>query len=938
MRLPTSWLSRLKQRDTFALRIGVAVAACMLIAVTIAAAVAYGNTRLIVEEKEALAMAAQLDLIGERVEQSLQAAVQLGRDLAADESISSALLDDDGLERFLLPVLRLAKVSLAHQFANSKSGISEPDVLLLDFSGNEVAPWKAANAVSFAGESWVKAVMGGQTQVQFIDGTELLQVAFPVSSPFTGKPEGILVVRMSIAQVARAASSDRWRASVGPLRKLESLSKDTSLRIAMRPLELASPLNELGWQAALGYPVAMLARQARSILWSSLVAILVGIPLIIVVAIVIGRQLARPLSFLALDAMRLSDPDASFAFDPLQSGHGTSEVKALARVLRESRTKLFESMSAMRLSQQGLNAAEEGNVISDARITPTPVVYVNTAFETISGFRREELLGRTCPLLTVAPPDDPDLATLRRALDTGERCDVTVRSVHRDGTEFWDEVRLAPLRDSDGELTHVIALHKDVSEGRQNQERLLELQKMEAVGQLTGGLAHDFNNLMGIVVGNLDLLEENLSGDAAVRHQHQAALDAALRASEVARSLLAVARRQPLELVARDVSHLILEMVPLLRTSAGGAVRIEQDFSLEPMVARLDAAGLSNVVLNLVINARDAMTKTDREKVLTLRTRGAQFPAGNGHGLAPGPYVAIEVADNGCGMSVETSSRAFEPFFTTKERGKGTGLGLAMVYGFAKQLHGTATIDSVPAKGTIVTVYLPRLDLTGSAPNEAAKQTPIDAHAPAQNGDAISVGIGVQDHNRADPVNMEAAVGGSDAVRAEAGNEQSRVSQQSSSRSKQMTEPKQPSQASTPDPATQDPASQDATTDVDGQGKVLVVDDEEGLCELACLWIEAMGYEVEGVHSPAEALELLQQKRYEILFSDVVMPGGIDGVQLAREALRLDPSIKILLASGYAKALLDEQDPPGPLLNKPYRKPDLVNAFESLNDVRSSSG
>ena len=933
MRLPISWLSRLKQRDTFALRIGVAVAACMLIAVTIAAAVAYRNTRLIVEEKEALAMATQLDLLGERVEQSLQAAVELGRDLSTDGAISSALLDDDGLERFLRPVLRLAKGSLAHQFATSKSGLSDPDVLLLDFAGNELAPWKAANAVSFAGESWVKAVMGGQTQVQFIDETDLLQVVFPVSSPFTGKPEGILVVRMSIAQVARAASSDRWRASVGPPSKLESLSKDTRLRVAMRPLELVSPLSELGWQAALGYPVAMLARQARSILWSSLVAILVSIPLIVIVAIVIGRQLARPLSFLALDATRISDPDASFAFDTPQSGHGTSEVKALARVLRESRAKLIESISAMRLSQQGLNAAEEGIVISDARVPGAPVVYVNTAFETISGFRREELLGRTCPLLTVASEDDPDLAALRRALDSGERCDVTLRSMHRDGTEFWDEIRLAPLRDSDGELTHVIALHKDVSEGRQNQERLLELQKMEAVGQLTGGLAHDFNNLMGIVVGNLDLLEEKLSGDGAVRHQHQAALDAALRASEVARSLLAVARRQPLELVVRDVSQLILEMVPLLRTSAGGAVQIEQAFCVEPMLARLDAAGLSNVVLNLVINARDAMNKTDREKVLTIRTRGAQFLAGNSHGLAPGSYVAIDVADNGCGMSVETASRAFEPFFTTKERGKGTGLGLAMVYGFAKQLNGTATIDSVPARGTVVTVYLPRLDVDGFAPSDAAKPVLIDERGPAQIDGAPKADLGVHDYNRLHPVNMEAVAGSSDAEPPEALDEQSRVSQQPSLRTTQMTEPKQPLQAPTPDPLTQDLA-----TDADGQGRVLVVDDEEGLCELACLWIEAMGYEVEGVHSPAEALELLQKKRYEILFSDVVMPGGIDGVQLAREALKLDPSIKILLASGYAKALLDEQDPPGPLLNKPYRKPDLVSAFESLNDVRSSSG
>jgi PAS domain S-box-containing protein len=933
MRLPTSWLTKLKQRDTFALRIGVAVAVCMLVTVTVAAAIAYRNTRLTIEEKEAQVMASQLDLFGERVEQSVDSALQLGRDLAADESISSALLDGEGLERFLYPVLRLAKGSLAHQFASSKSGLSDPDVLLLDYSGQELAPWKAAAAVSFAGESWVGAVMQGRAQVKFLGETEQLLVALPVLSPVTGKPEGVLVVRMSIAQVGRTASSDRWRAAVGPPVKIEALGNDSRLRVVMRSLKLASPLHELGWQVALGYPVAMFAREARSILWSSLIAVLVSIPLIIIVALVIGRQLARPLSFLALDAMRISDPNASSSFDTLKNGNGTSEVKALARVLRESRIKLIESISAMRLSQQGLNAAEEGIVISDARVPGAPVVYVNAAFEAISGLRSDELLGKTCPLMTVIPADDPNLAALRHALETGERCDVTLRCIHKNGTEFWNEIRLAPLRDPDGELTHVIALHKDVSDSRQNQERLLELQKMEAIGQLTGGLAHDFNNLMGVVVGNLDLLEETLSADEAVRHQHRAALDAALRASEVARSLLAVARRQPLELVARDVSQLILEMVPLLRTSAGGAVQIEQAFALEPMVARLDAAGLSNVVLNLVINARDAMNKTDREKVLTLRTRAVHFAAGNSHGLAPGPYVAIEVSDNGCGMSIETANRAFEPFFTTKERGKGTGLGLAMVYGFAKQLQGTATINSVLDKGSTVTVYLPRFEGEASGPSDLTNRVVTDASAAFASNGTRNTAVGVQDYNRAQTVNMVSETADIITGPPEALPEKPDDSQPTSTVTAQMTEPKQTSPNSAPDPATQD-----QPVDLDGRGKVLVVDDEEGLCELACLWIEAMGYEVDGVNSPAEALELLKCKRYEILFSDVVMPGGIDGVQLAREALNIDPGIKILLASGYAKALLEEQNPPGPLLNKPYRKPDLVNAFESLNDVRSTSG
>lgn len=375
-----------------------------------------------------------------------------------------------------------------------------------------------------------------------------------------------------------------------------------------------------------------------------------------------------------------------------------------------------------------------------------------------------------------------------------------------------------------------------------------ESQKLAAIGQLTGGLAHDFNNLLGVVVGNLDFLGEKLPGD---KH-HKAALDAALRGAEVTRSLLAVARRQPLEVEVHDLNALVAEMVPLLVSSAGSPALLVASLHPEPLPARLDAGGLSNVVLNLVINARDALDGRQGEKRITLTTsrQGVSEPI---HGLAPGAYAVLEVADTGPGMSEAVRAQAFEPFFTTKERGHGTGLGLAMVFGYAQQLGGTATIDSTEGTGTHVRVWLP-LD---ESPSGAAAAAVAKAVAPATRS-----------------------------VRA-------------------------------PDPAARPP-------------RVLVVDDEPGLRELACTWLRSFGFDVVEVESADAALACLGAGAYDAMFTDVVMPGTLDGIGLAHEAQRRCPELRILLTSGYSEGLLAQPDLPWVLLKKPYRKADLAAAFDTL--------
>ena len=451
-------------------------------------------------------------------------------------------------------------------------------------------------------------------------------------------------------------------------------------------------------------------------------------------------------------------------------------------------------------------------------------------------------------------PDDAPrvLAGLTSLFERGQHSHE-YRFLAKNGSYLWflDELKLN--YDSQGRPVEIAGVMIDISERKSVEGQSRESQKLEAIGQLTGGLAHDFNNLLGIVVGNLDEIGERLpQHDAQLRQQHRTALEAALRGAEVTRSLLAVARRQPLTAGNHDLNALVAEMVPLARSSAGSAVTVRSELAAGELPARIDAAGLSNVILNLVINARDAMQDRPGQHEITLRTRKEHIASGADETLTPGWYAVLEVTDNGAGMNEHIRAQAFQPFFTTKERGHGTGLGLAMVYGYATQLGGTARIQSVEGRGTTVQLFLPIHVQAGGATEVPPART---AASPA------------------------------------------------------------------PDPATLDAPR--------GQ-RVLVVDDEQALCELACDWLASMGYQPTGVYSPAAALERLAAEPFDILFTDIVMPGDMDGMALARQAQLQHPHLRIVLTSGYAKGLSDTHDLPGQLVNKPYRKNDLVKAFLSL--------
>ena len=307
-------------------------------------------------------------------------------------------------------------------------------------------------------------------------------------------------------------------------------------------------------------------------------------------------------------------------------------------------------------------------------------------------------------LSRVHPEDAPKvIADMSRLRETGT-LKHEYRFLHADGTYRWMFNDLRLVRASNGAPVEGVGFWLDVTQRRTDEAQQRESHKLDAIGRLTGGVAHEFNNLLGVIVGNLDLIGEKSPGE---RHQI-AALEAALKGAEITRSLLAVAQHQSLSLETHDLDLLLEEMLPVLVTSLEPDVRLRSSlWGGGELLVHLDSGGLGDLVMALVENAREAMRMMPGRYLMVLRTRMETAPVGNTRGLAPGEYAVLEIVDTGIGMTDAVREKAFEPFFTTKDRVKGGGLGLAMVYGYAEQLGGTARIESARDAGTRVSVYLP---------------------------------------------------------------------------------------------------------------------------------------------------------------------------------------------------------------------------------------
>jgi PAS domain S-box-containing protein len=460
------------------------------------------------------------------------------------------------------------------------------------------------------------------------------------------------------------------------------------------------------------------------------------------------------------------------------------------------------------------------------------VVSWNAGAARIKGYTRDEIVGHNFAEFFTEEDRARGVPTnaLRIAKEQS-RYESEGWRLRKDGTQFWAFAVIDAVHDEQGNLLGFAKITRDMSERREAQlalerarEQLAQSQKMEAIGQLTGGIAHDFNNLLMIVSGQAQLLRNRATEAKDIR-----ALDAieiaAKNGAGLTRQLLTFARRQRLNPVAVGLEERIGAFRDLLISSVGGSVSFSADIDQNTWPVLVDAGELELALVNIAVNARDAMPNGG-----TLRV-AARNAVMDGKGAVPleGDFVVLSLTDSGTGIATELIGKIFEPFFTTKEVGKGTGLGLSQVYGFARQSGGDVHVTSEIAHGTTVTLYLPR------------------AHS--------------------EPVALEA---------------------------------------------------QTRTSSLRGEGTILMVEDNQQVGDVSTLMIEQLGYRVVRADRPAKALEILKSRNdIRLVFSDIVMPGDMDGLMLAKAIRENYPNMPVLLATGYSSAA-ERAGQLFPILRKPY--------------------
>ncbi len=496
-------------------------------------------------------------------------------------------------------------------------------------------------------------------------------------------------------------------------------------------------------------------------------------------------------------------------------------------------------------------------VVTDPCLPDNPIVFVNPAFIQMTGYPEDEILGRNCRFLQGADTDRTIIGDLRDAIANRREIAVEVLNYRKDGSAFWNALFMSPVYDKSGTLVYFFGSQLDVSRRRDAEESLRQSQKMEAVGQLTGGIAHDFNNLLQVILGFTDTLKSRLTpeGDPKVIRALDAIEQAGTRGATLTQQLLAFARKQRLDGRAVNVNALIQGLEPLIERTLGAGVAIETRLAPALENSKLDAVQAELAILNILINARDAMNGSGKIVVETSMRDIDEEDRRQFNELEPGRYVGLSITDSGEGMPPEVVKRALEPFFTTKEQGKGTGLGLSMVYGFAKQSGGAVRIYSEVGHGTTIRLYFP-------------------------------------------------AIGASSTPRGSAG---SKLRDEKS-----------------------------------GSEVVLIVEDQADVAELAEAILSDFGYVTLLAGNAEEALQILDSAQHvDLLFSDLIMPGGMNGIMLAREARRRQPKLRILLTTGYAEASLERLDARGnefDLISKPYRRSELATKVRQVIDGPTGVG
>jgi len=379
--------------------------------------------------------------------------------------------------------------------------------------------------------------------------------------------------------------------------------------------------------------------------------------------------------------------------------------------------------AALRLHDRALRAVSHGVLITDPNQPDNPILYANAGFEQLTGYHAASVIGMNSRFLHGADTDPAVIRTLHDAVRAGQPCSVELLQYTKRGTSYWSALTLTPVFDDTGRLVQYVSVDVDVSERRALELALQQSQRMEAVGRLAGGIAHDFNNLLTVINGYSDVLCAELSRSNPQWEIATEIARAGDRAAVLTRQLLAFSRCHTHDLRVLDLNTLVSGTVSMVRRLIGEDIDVRLDLAVEPTHVRGDSGQLEQVLMNLALNGRDAMP-TGGSLLVRVATvtvdatyRRAHHDVATLHHVAgrqmpSGEYVVLTVADTGTGMDAETAARVFEPFFTTKDVGKGTGLGLAMVFGVVEASSGYITVDSAVGRGSEFSVYLPRTRAT----------------------------------------------------------------------------------------------------------------------------------------------------------------------------------------------------------------------------------
>lgn len=510
---------------------------------------------------------------------------------------------------------------------------------------------------------------------------------------------------------------------------------------------------------------------------------------------------------------------------------------------------LRDSEAHMRLALENVTV---GNIIiNDKGIVE---IFNSTAGE-IFGYTMDEVVGQNVSILMPDPDRENHDRYIQNYLETGKG---EVIGVGREVTGLRKNGENFPMHIGVGEITiggrrSFIGTIIDLSEAKYMEAQLIRSQKMKAIGELSGGIAHDFNNLLGIIVGNLEVAAEQIDPDSKAKVLVDKVLAAADKGTALTHRLLAFSSKQSLATVVTDVNNSISGLIELLARTLGEHVELKTILANNAWLALTDNEQLEHALINLAINARDAMAEGGKLVIETSNVTLDMAYAKNHKDVSPGDYVLIQVSDTGVGMSAEVIERVFDPFFTTKKFGTGSGLGLSMVFGFAKQSNGYVSIYSEEGIGTTVNLYLPRAKTEKAADGNIANEV------------------------------VETFI---------------------------------------------------------GKARILVVEDDPDVREIPVMVLSEGGYEVVEAEDGKSAVEHLENgPPFDLLFTDVVLPHGMTGVDIADEALRLQPGIRILFTTGYTEnvsALSNRIREGAGLITKPYRGAELLKKVNDILKVEES--